>query len=149
MSLKKVIIQATKKAPEISLDPEGMIRIKGRSMSGDWTEFSKKIDLWIDEYINDPADTTCVDICLEYFNEINLYVYISLLKKVESVRLKDKKYIINWYYEEGDEDILEKGENISYILNIPFNFIKIHDPLLPAYNAVNQGYLQLMKIENR
>ena len=42
----------------------------------------------------------------------------------------DKKYIINWYYEEGDEDILEKGEYISSVLNIPFNYIMIGDPLM-------------------
>ena len=115
-------------------------------MDGDWTEFSRQIESWIDEYICDPADLTCVDICLEYFNEINLYFYISLLKKIESVRLKNKNFIINWYYEEGDEDILEKGENISFILNIPFNFIKIHDPLINEYDTVQWEHSQIMKI---
>jgi hypothetical protein len=33
--------------------------------------------------------------------------------------------MINWYYEEGDEDILEKGENISSVLDVIFNFIMI------------------------
>jgi hypothetical protein len=33
--------------------------------------------------------------------------------------------MINWYYEEGDEDILEKGENISSVLDVTFNFIMI------------------------
>jgi hypothetical protein len=42
--------------------------------------------------------------------------------------LKDKKYIINWYFDEGDEDILEKGENISSNLDIPFSYIEIYDP---------------------
>lgn len=146
MSLKTIHISSSKKTPEIILNPDGMISIKGRSMEGDWTEFSKLIEAWVDEYIGDPADLTCVDICLEYFNEINLYFYISLLKKIESVRLKNKNFIINWYYEEGDEDILEKGENISFILNIPFNFIKIHDPLINEYDTVQWEHSQIMKI---
>jgi len=41
------------------------------------------------------------------------------------VHLKHKKFIINWFYEEGDEDILERGEYFSSILNIPFNFIRL------------------------
>jgi hypothetical protein len=39
--------------------------------------------------------------------------------------LKHKKYIFNWYYEVGDEDILERGEYFSSILDVPFNFIKV------------------------
>jgi len=54
-----------------------------------------------------------------------------LLRKIETINKKNKKYTINWYYEEGDEDILEKGEKISIALNIPFNFIMIDDPLIP------------------
>ena len=115
-------------------------------MQGDWTEFSKPIEAWVDEYICDPADLTCIDIYLEYFNEINLYFYISLLKKIESVKLRNKKFIINWYYEEGDEDILEKGENISFILDIPFNFIKIHDPLINEYETEQREHSQTVKI---
>jgi hypothetical protein len=87
-----------------------------------------------------------VDIYLEYFDEINLYFFISLLKKIESVSLKNKKYIINWRYDEGDEDILEKGENISFILEVPFNFIKIDDPLIPEYDLINWEYPQRMNI---
>jgi hypothetical protein len=134
MPLKEIHILPSKITPEISLNPEGMIEIKGRSMDVDLTEFYKQPEVWVDEYICNPADITCVDIFLEYFNEINLFFYISILRKIASIKLMNKKYIINWYYEEGDEDILEKGENISYILDIPFNFIKINDPLLPKYN---------------
>jgi hypothetical protein len=136
MPLKEIHILPSKITPEISLSPEGMIEIKGRSMDLDLTEFYKQPEVWVDEYICNPADITCVEIFLEYFNEINLSFYISILRKISSIRLKNKKYIINWYYEEGDEDILEKGENISYILDIPFNFIIINDPLLPKYNQL-------------
>ncbi len=127
--LKKKIL-STKSTPEISLDPEGIIKITGRSTKENLVGFSAQIENWIDEYISNPAEITCVDIYLEYFTRINLIFYFALLRKVESVKLKNKKFIINWYYEEGDEDILEKGENISSLLDIPFNFIMIGDPLI-------------------
>ena len=122
--LEKKIL-STKGTPEISLNPEGIIKIMGRSTNGNVIQFAAQIENWIEEYISNPAEITCVDIYLEYFNRINLQFYFALLRKIESVKLKNKKYIINWYYEEGDEDILEKGENISSILDIPFNFIMI------------------------
>ena len=127
--LEKKII-STKSTPEIILDPEGRIKISGRSMFENAAEFSEQIEDWIDEYICIPAELTSVDIYLEYFNIINFKNYYNVLRKIESLKLIDKKYIINWYYEEGDEDILEKGEYISSFLNIPFNYIMISDPLM-------------------
>jgi hypothetical protein len=127
--LEKKII-STKSTPEIILDPEGRIKISGRSMFENAAEFSEQIEDWIDEYICNPAEMTSVDIYLEYFNIINFKNYYNVLRKIESLKLIDKKYIINWYYEEGDEDILEKGEYISSFLNIPFNYIMISDPLM-------------------
>lgn len=123
-------ISSTKYTPEIRLNPDGIIQITGRSMNGKVTEFTEQIETWIDEYITNPPELTRVDFNLEYFDEINLKIYYSLLKKIESIKSKNKKYIINWYYEEGDEDILEKGEKISIVLDIPFNFIMIGDPVL-------------------
>jgi hypothetical protein len=131
---EKTIIP-TKNTPEISLNPDGIIKITGRSMNGKITEFEEQIENWIDEYIINPPELTCVHIKLEYFDEINLKIYYSLLKKIESIKSKDKKFIINWYYEEDDEDILEKGEKISTILDIPFNFMMIGDSVLDECNS--------------
>ncbi|MDO9579182.1 MAG: DUF1987 domain-containing protein [Bacteroidales bacterium] len=115
----------TKRTPEIILNPDGIIKIRGRSMIENVTEFSRQIEDWVDKYIRDPADLTCVDFYLEYLNTNNIKFYISLLKKIETIKLKNKKYVINWYYEEGDEDIIEKGEYISSVLDVTFNFIMI------------------------
>jgi hypothetical protein len=127
MSVQELRILPTKYAPEIILNPDGMIKIRGRSMIENVTEFSKQIEDWIDKYICNPADITCVDFHLEYLPTFTTRFYISLLSKIAAVKLKNKKIIINWYYDEGDEDILEKGEYISSILDIPFNFIEISD----------------------
>jgi hypothetical protein len=115
-------------------------------MNGNLTEFSEQLEDWIDEYICNPAELTRLDIYLDYFDEINLVIYISLLKKIESIKLKNKKYIINWYYEEGDEDILEKGENISSVLDMPFNFIMISDPLVHECDPLKWSHPQRMGI---
>lgn len=50
-------------------------------------------------------------------------IFISLLKKISNVKLKNKELVINWHYEEDDEDILAQGENISSVLDIPINLI--------------------------
>lgn len=141
---KKIL--STNHTPEVILNPEGIIKIRGRSMIRTLTEFYTPIENWIDLYICNPADLTCVDFYLEYFNSTDSAIFISILRKIAYVKLKNKKLIVNWYYEEGDDDILEQGEYISTVLDIPFNFIKIDDPLMPVCKSLKWNYSQSVEI---
>lgn len=113
--------------PEITLNPDGYIIIKGRWMDRNMVSFSKSVIDWVDIYICDPAETTCIDIHCDYFAGVSSAILISFLRKFFLVKLKNKKLLINWYYEDGDEDILEQGEYISTTIEIPFNFIMTSD----------------------
>jgi SiaC family regulatory phosphoprotein len=124
--MKEVRILPTKNSPEIIMNPDGCIKIRGRSIHENVAEFFEPVAAWITEYIEDPADVTCVDMILEYFNSASAKVFIHLLQKLTYVQLKHKKFIFNWYFEDGDEDILERGEYFSSVLDVPFNFIKIN-----------------------
>ena len=124
--MKGLKIEATKNSPEIMLEPEGFIRIKGRSIHENVINIFHPVQDWIKEYINFPAEVTCVDINLEYFNSASAKIMIQILQRISRVKLKNKKFIVNWYYEEGDEDILERGQYFSSVLNMPFNFVRIN-----------------------
>ena len=123
--MEELKLVPTKNTPEILLNPEGIIRIKGRSIHENVTDFFSPVEDWITQYIVNPASVTCVDMNLEYCNSASAKVLIHILQKITYVTLKNKKFVINWYYEEGDDDILERGEYFSAILDVPFNFIKI------------------------
>jgi hypothetical protein len=123
--MEELRIAPTKNTPEIILNPEGMIRIKGRSIHENVTEYFAPVEDWVSKYIEGPAEVTCVDMNLEYFNSASAKVFIHLLQKITYVTLKHKKFVFNWYYEEGDDDILERGEYFASVLDVPFHFIKI------------------------
>ncbi len=129
MLLTRKNIAPTESTPEVILDPAGIIVIKGKSMNKNAAEFYTQIVRWIEAYINNPADLTSVDIYPEYFNGVNSMIFISLLKKISNVKLKNKELVINWHYEEDDEDILAQGENISSVLDIPINLIMISESI--------------------
>jgi hypothetical protein len=123
--MEELRISPTKNTPEIILNPQGIIRIKGRSIHENVKDFFEPVEDWISEYITVPADITSVDMNLEYFNSASAKVFIHILQKVTYVTLKHKKFVFNWYYEEGDEDILERGEYFAAVLDVRFNFIKL------------------------
>jgi hypothetical protein len=122
--MKELKISPTKNSPDIILSPDGMIKITGRSIHENVAEYFAPVEEWIREYIEVPADLTCVDMNLEYFNSASAKVFIHLLELLKHVNLKNKKFIFNWYYEDGDEDILERGEYFASVLDVEFNFIK-------------------------
>jgi hypothetical protein len=127
MLLSGIRIAATENTPEVILQPSGKIIISGRSMCKDAALFYKQMESWLDVYLKDPADITRVDIWLEYFDNINYSAFISVLRKIKSVNKESKQFIINWHYEEDDDDIMAQGENISSVLNIPVNLVMISE----------------------
>ncbi len=122
--MRALRISSSKNSPEIILDPAGIIKIRGRSIHENVAEFFEPVDAWITEYVKNPAEVTSVDMALEYFNSASAKVFITLLQKITLVTLRHRRFIFNWYYEEGDEDILERGEYFKVVLDVPINFIR-------------------------
>jgi hypothetical protein len=127
MQISKLHILPTDNTPEIILDPEGIIKIKGRGMVLNNIGVSGQIMDWLDAYIGNPAEITYVSIAFEYLDSYCTTKLVSILKKISQVDLQNKKYLITWYHEEDDEDILERGEYISATLNIPIDFVMTYD----------------------
>ena len=113
--------------PEVILDPEGNIRFSGRLIPENAEDFFSPIVKWIDGYFVDPAEVTCIEVCLEYINSAGTRYLLDIIRKITHVHLgkNSEKFIVNWYYNEEDEDILEKGRIFSSDLDVPFNFIRI------------------------
>ncbi len=126
MILEKVHILATENSPEFILNPDGIIKIKGRGMEVNKTR-KPEINDWLDVYLLNPAETTYVTIAFEYLNNYYTTILAFVLKQISQVILQDKKFVIHWYYEKDDEDILDRGEYIAECLHIPIRFIAIDD----------------------
>ena len=119
-----ISIESTKKTPMVMLDPAGKIRLSGRSIPEDASKFFEDILNWVSAYLNDPADSTVVDIELEYFNSGSAKFVMQILRELSELTHTGKELRINWYYEEGDDDILERGEYYASILDVEVNFVE-------------------------
>lgn len=126
--MELINIEGTPKTPTVSMDPSsGVVEIKGRSIPENSIEFYKPIVDWLDEYAKGPAGKTVVNIRLEYFNTASSKCILDVFKKLEVLKKNSADVIINWYYEEDDEDMLEAGEDYESIIKVPFKMIQIVD----------------------
>jgi hypothetical protein len=116
-------ILPTDNTPEFLFNPDGMIKIRGRGLFGNNTEATEQLGMWIDKYVTNPAEITYVILAFEYLNSFSTTLLVSMLRKFSKVLIQSGKLVVQWYYEEDDEDMLERGEYISSTFDIPIIFI--------------------------
>lgn len=121
-----ILLDGTPKTPNINFDPEqGSLLLKGRSIPENSIEFYKPLVDWLENYSASPRAKTTIEIQLEYFNTSSSKCLLDLLKKAEGMWQNGNEIVINWYYEEDDEDMLEAGEDYQSIIDVPFKMIEV------------------------
>ena len=124
--MNPIKIEGSPKTPTVEFNADtGIIQIKGRSIPENSIEFYKPLVDWLDEYATSPNTNTQVNIELEYFNTSSSKCILDVFKKLEVINKSGNEVVINWYYEEDDEDMLEAGEDYQSILKITFKMIEI------------------------
>ena len=122
--MNNLLIESTKKTPEVSFNVDGRLKMSGRSIPEDATVFYDQLFEWIYFYCQEPSENTTVDIELEYFNSGSSKAILHILRALVDISKKGKLLTVNWYYEEGDDDIMERGEYYESILEFKFNFFE-------------------------
>ena len=126
--MESISIEGTPKTPTVNFDAAtGIVEIKGRSIPENSIEFYRPLVEWLEEYSKGPQKLTTVNIQLEYFNTSSSKCILDVFKKLEAIKKARNEVIINWYYEEDDEDMLEAGEDYESIIRIPFKMIEVVD----------------------
>ncbi len=127
--METLTIKKTKTTPLIEFDKRsGLMKITGRSIPENSSKFYEPILKWIDKYNLEPCKQTTLKIYLEYFNTSSSKYLYELFKRLEELHNKvgENKVQVEWFYEEGVEELAETGEDYNDIINIPFD-IKIYD----------------------
>ena len=122
--MNRLYFDSTRKTPTVILDPSGSLRIEGRSIPEDAKTFYKEVIEWIDEYLKEPAGFTTLDVAFEYLNSGTSKKVFEILTSLKELEQNGHNLSVKWYYEEGDDDILERGEYFASILDLKINFIE-------------------------
>jgi hypothetical protein len=120
-------IHHTKTTPSIVFDDaKGEFRIKGRSIPADATVFYSAADKWAEKFTSNFDGTgISIDIMLDHLNTGSVRSILTILTRFLRMKTKGKTIVINWHYEKDDEDIRDKGEEMSLILEHPFKYVAV------------------------
>jgi len=124
--MENIQIDGTDKSPAVILDKDkGLLEFVGRSLIEDSEKFFLPLVEWIIEYSKNPNEKTTVEFKFEYFNTSCSKWLITMTKQLKKLYEKDHNTEINWYYE--DEDVLEYGEVIRDLVDVPMNMVEVDD----------------------
>lgn len=129
--MKSLILESTESTPEIHFNIENHIfDMTGVSMPENASGFYTHVIEWLKKYENNIAnmktledDTTIkLNIKLTYCNSASAKFLLIIMEKLKKFRKAGIKIEINWYYDAGDELMLDDGRDLSDSVKIPFNY---------------------------
>ncbi len=117
--MENFFLEGTNKTPQLDFNSnEGRFLIAGRSIPENSIEFYKPLFEWLDNYVSQAKSNTILDVKLEYFNTSSSKCLVEIFRKLETLQQKNDNVLINWFYEEDDEDMQESGEDFQEIIDI-------------------------------
>ena len=115
-----LLIQKTLNTPLIKFD-DGVLVISGRSIPENAISFFEPLFKFIADYTKKPFPITEVNVLLEYANSSTNRSLMTVFTLLEKIYENGSNVNINWYFENGDELMLELGNDFKAILRLPFS----------------------------
>ena len=119
--MENLFIEGSESMPTVEFSTDGILKIEGRALPENAHEFFSPLIKWVREF---SSERLTLEINLEYFNTSVSKQLYDFLKAVESNQ-NFKKITLKWFYEDGDDEILESGEIYEELLpRIAFEYHK-------------------------
>ncbi|MDH5599380.1 MAG: DUF1987 domain-containing protein [Cyclobacteriaceae bacterium] len=126
--MEQILLEPTRVTPLINFEPsQGILEMKGRSSPENAIQFYQKLIENLDLFIQSSNQSFVANFAFEYFNTSSSKCLFDVFKRLGKMKEAGKDVVINWYFEEDDEDMKEAGEDYCDLLDIDFNFIEIED----------------------
>jgi hypothetical protein len=104
--MENIEIEPTSHMPLVDFNTNGKLNLEGRSIPEDATKIYDPLIEFVDQL---ELDNVSFDINLTYFNTATSKKLLELLKHLDANN-KIKTVLVNWKYEEGDDDSVETAE---------------------------------------
>ena len=125
-AMKGFFIRSTKVTPSVYFNPQkGLLDLRGKSSPENPLAFYNHIFENLDKFAESEFEKLTTNAAFEYFNTSSSKCLFGLFKKIAAIEEKGKKIVINWYYEEGDDDMQEAGEDLSSFFDFEFIYHEI------------------------
>lgn len=122
--MKQINLNHANDSPSVHINGEvGLVRIIGRAIAQNPEQEYKDLENMIMKYCLDPCSISSINIQLTGISTNASKWLFHILKEIEKFTNPKKQFVINWFYEEYDDFMLEVGEDYQEIIDLPFYLI--------------------------
>ena len=119
-------IKETLHTPSVNVfNDDNLIVVSGTSRLEDPSIFYQELAEIYGECMQTFKEKITLDFNLNYINTSSSKWLFHILKNLQVKYSDNIDIVINWYYEEDDDIIMEAGEVFESLLEMPFNIIPI------------------------
>lgn len=134
--MDNLIIPATDFTPKVTfLADSGLLEISGVSRPEDVAGFYEELLSWLEDFEESivksghryEVQILTINFKLSYFNSSSSKFLIQMLRHIKNIKDDGTEIKIDWYYEEGDEKMMEDGEDLADAVELEFTYIEMED----------------------
>jgi hypothetical protein len=134
--MNSLIIPATDFTPKVNFIIEtGQLEISGVSRPEDVAGFYEEPLDWLSRFEESIVKSgnryefqdMHLIFQLSYFNSASSKFIIMMLRHIRNLISHGINNKIDWYYEEGDDKMMEDGEDLAEAVELEFNYIEMED----------------------
>lgn len=113
--MENLYIPATASEPEVDFQFDShTLTLKGESFPENAAAFYVPVIAAVENYLAGRSDITIqVNVTLAYFNSSSTKMLFSLFEILNNAVLAGNVVVLNWFYDEDDDTILEFGQEIA------------------------------------
>lgn len=120
--MENLIIDKTNQTPGIIFKTNGDLLINGISTPDNVQKLFQPVFIWLNEFQSTKPLVVNLTLEIDYLNTSSTRILVELLVLINSFKQHDAKINIVWCYEEGDDDMLELGEDLQLSSKSTFAF---------------------------
>jgi predicted DNA-binding antitoxin AbrB/MazE fold protein len=124
----ELIIKSTAQTPLIKYSVENSkLEFIGRSIPEDVAGFYEPVMRWLKKLALTEPERLKVELLLDYVNSNSTKAILDILKTIQKLKEAGTITELVWYYEEDDEDMMEFGNDLSYLIKTPVKIISLSE----------------------
>jgi hypothetical protein len=117
-------IEKTNNTPSVYIDEsKNFCRIEGSSYPEDAFEIYQYVLDWLSRMSNRFNSELVIEFDYDFLNSISHKKVWQILHELKQFYKNGKPVKVVWFYDDSDDDIMEAGEDLAELMNIPFELI--------------------------
>ena len=121
-------IRPSRVSPSVYFNPtRGIMDLRGRSCPENPLRFFEHLFKGLRRFQLEGYSSLTINMGFEYFNTSSSKCIYNMFRILDVMHQNGITICVKWFYEEGDNDMHESGEDLSSFFTFPFRFIKVNE----------------------